>query len=302
MKLSNRTKKLLVLALFVGVMVTASGCTVPRDAAKNVILIKNDTTFSYVFQNESWFQALFVWPVAMLINRLSAVIGVGGAIALVTVVVTALLAVFTFKSQITMQRMQQIQPELNKIQRKYEGVQNDAAKMKMAQEQQALMKKYDIRPGSMMLVQFIQFPIIMAMFFAIQRSEAVANGSFLGMAFQKTPMEGLQNLLQGQMGGLSYVILFLLMIVSQFALIKLPLELQKRHALAEAEKHHRRAEIATSNSQQVMTQYMMVGMIAIFGLTWFSGMSYYWLVRNIVDIVKTIIVQKKIDEQKVGGR
>src|SRR3712207_7761769 len=45
--------------------------------------------------------------------------------SIITISITALLAVFTFKSQVTMQRMQMIQPELNKIQRKYEGIQSD---------------------------------------------------------------------------------------------------------------------------------------------------------------------------------
>ncbi|QRG86740.1 YidC/Oxa1 family membrane protein insertase [Bulleidia sp. zg-1006] len=303
MKLSTRTKKLLTLAFIVGVIVTISGCSVPHDAQGKVILITSQTTFKYVFEKESWFSAIFVWPLAWLINNLSNVVGVGGAIALVTVTLTTLLAMFTFKSQVTMQRMQMIQPELNKIQRKYEGVSSDNARMKMAQEQQALMNKYDIHPGSMMLVQFLQFPIIMAMFFAIQRAEAVANGSFLGMTFQVTPMQGLQQLMRGNLASAGYVILFLLMILSQFALIKLPLILQKKKAEAEAKKHHRRPEEVGGSSQQVMTQYLMVGMIALFGLTWASGMSYYWLVRNLVDIVKTVIVQKKIDEQKsIGGR
>ena len=44
-----------------------------------------------------------------------------------------------------------LQPELNKIQRKYEGRDDQASKMRMAQEQQQLMKKYDVNPGSMML-------------------------------------------------------------------------------------------------------------------------------------------------------
>ncbi len=300
MKLSTRTKKLIALALFIGILVTTTGCSVPRDAAKNVILIKNDTSFFYVFQNESWFQAIFVWPVAWLINHLSTLIGVGGSIALVTIVITVLLSLATFKSQVTMQRMQQIQPELNKIQKKYEGMTDNASKMRMAQEQQALMKKNDLHMGSMFLVQLLQFPIIMAMFFAIQRSQAVATGSFLGMEFQLTPLQGLQNLMHGQLSNISYIILFLLMILSQFALIKLPMELQQRKNEKEALKHHRRPEVVKNGSQQAMTQYMMVGMVAIFGLTWFSGMSYYWLVRNIVDIAKTIVVQKKIDKQ--GGK
>ena len=180
MKFTPRTKKLLALMAIVTIVVTATGCTAPKDANGHIILISESTTFGEIFQTENWFSALFVWPLSWVLNKLAPVITVGGAIAIVTVVVNGLLAVFTLKSQMGMQRMQMLQPELNKIQRKYEGRDDQASKMRMAQEQQQLMRKYNVNPGSMMLVQFVQLPIIMAMFMAIQRAEAVVNGGTQG--------------------------------------------------------------------------------------------------------------------------
>ena len=73
--------------------------------------------------------------------------------------------------------MQLIQPEINKIQRKYEGKDDDASKMRQAQELQNLYKKYGINPFGTILITFIQFPIIIAMYQAVQRSYAVTTGS-----------------------------------------------------------------------------------------------------------------------------
>ena len=302
MKFTPRTKKLLALMAIVTIVVTATGCTAPKDANGHIILISESTTFGEIFQTENWFSALFVWPLSWVLNKLAPVITVGGAIAIVTVVVNGLLAVFTLKSQMGMQRMQMLQPELNKIQRKYEGRDDQASKMRMAQEQQQLMNKYNVNPGSMMLVQFIQLPIIMAMFMAIQRAEAVVNGTFLGMNLQVKPSEAFGLLFKGDLSGLPYIILFLLMAVTQVILVLLPMYFQKKKAAAEAAKHHRKPE--PTNNQNVMMQMYMIVMVLAFGLMWQSGMSLFWFIRNIVDIIKTIIVQNIMENnsQKEGLR
>ena len=302
MKFTPRTKKLLALMAIVTIVVTATGCTAPKDANGHIILISESTTFGEIFQTENWFNALFVWPLSWVLNKLAPVITVGGAIAVVTAVVNGLLAVFTLKSQMGMQRMQMLQPELNKIQRKYEGRDDQASKMRMAQEQQQLMNKYNVNPGSMMLVQFIQLPIIMAMFMAIQRAEAVVNGTFLGMNLQVKPSEAFGLLFKSDLSGLPYIILFLLMAVTQVILVLLPMYFQKKKAAAEAEKHHRKPE--PTNNQNVMMQMYMIVMVLAFGLMWQSGMSLFWFIRNIVDIIKTIIVQNIMENnsQKEGLR
>ena len=302
MKFTPRTKKLLALMAIVTIVVTATGCTAPKDANGHIILISESTTFGEIFQTENWFNALFVWPLSWVLNKLAPVITVGGAIAVVTAVVNGLLAVFTLKSQMSMQRMQMLQPELNKIQRKYEGRDDQASKMRMAQEQQQLMKKYDVNPGSMMLVQFIQLPIIMAMFMAIQRAEAIVNGTFLGMNLQVKPSEAFGLLFKGDLSGLPYIILFLLMAVTQVVLVLLPMYFQKKKAAAEAAKHHRKPE--PTNNQNMMMQMYMIVMVLAFGLMWQSGMSLFWFIRNIVDIIKTIIVQNIMENnsQKEGLR
>ncbi len=302
MKFTPRTKKLLALMAIVTIVVTATGCTAPKDANGHIILISNTTTFGDIFQSENWFNALFVWPLSWVLNHLAPIITVGGAIAVVTAVVNGLLAVFTLKSQMSMQRMQMLQPELNKIQRKYEGRDDQASKMRMAQEQQQLMKKYDVNPGSMMLVQFIQLPIIMAMFMAIQRAEAIVNGTFLGMNLQVKPSEAFGLLFKGDLSGLPYIILFLLMAVTQVVLVLLPIYFQKKKAAAEAAKHHRKPE--PTNNQNMMMQMYMIVMVLAFGLMWQSGMSLFWFIRNIVDIIKTIVVQNIMENnsQKEGLR
>ena len=54
------------------------------------------------------------------------------------------------------QRMQEIQPEMQRIQDKYKGKTDDRSRMMMAQETQKLYQKYDIHPFGSILVTFIR--------------------------------------------------------------------------------------------------------------------------------------------------
>src|SRR5699024_3002519 len=74
--------------------------------------------------------------------------------------------------------MQDIQPELQKIQKKYSS--KDAnTQQKLQQETMELFKKHGVNPLAGCLPIFDQMPILMAMYHAIMRTDAIKQGSFL---------------------------------------------------------------------------------------------------------------------------
>lgn len=296
MKLSPRMKRILKWSCLVLLVVMTVGCTVPQDENGKTILITNQTTFASIMKDESWFSAIFVYPLSKLINILTPSITVGGAIITITILVNGILAIVTYKSTIATQQMQLIQPELEKIQRKYEGRDDNTSKMRQAAEMQALYKKYNISPGGTILVSFIQLPIIMAMYMAVQRSEAVQTGEFLGMKMDTNPLNGIQQALSGNAVGWMYLVLFVFMAVCQLLSMRLPQMIQKKKAIEEAKKHHRKPEIPENKSMKFMQIYM-VAMILMFGLMWPSAMALYWAINSLVNVIKTLAVQKVIDKQ-----
>ena len=278
----NKKKLFVVLSILV-LLFVVSGCSIPTDEQGNFIQITNETTFQNMMDNEGFFSAIFVYPLSKLINIIAGATGnVGLAILIITVAINAIILVLTLKQNIAMQRMQAIQPELERIQRKYEGREDQASKMRMAQEMQNLYSKNKINPLGSMLVMFIQFPVIIAMYHAVQRSQAVATGTFLGISLELTPIEGIQN------GQFTYIILFGLMLLAQVGSMLLPQKLAQRRAKMEAEKHHRPYR-KTSNPMQ-SSMYIMMAVVLLLGVTWPTAMSFYWMISSCVNIVKTIIV------------
>ena len=108
--------------------------------------------------SKGWFEGLIVWPIAQIINLISSKTDAGVGIILTTLLIQMLVFVFTRKSQMSTQRMQEISPEIQKIQNKYKDKTDERSKLQMAQEMQNLYQKYDIHPFGSMLITFIQLP------------------------------------------------------------------------------------------------------------------------------------------------
>ena len=89
---------------------------------------------------------------------------VGLTIVLFTLVVNLLLMPLTFRQQKFTKLQKVMQPELNKIQKKYAG-KRDEKSMRMQQaETQAVYDKYGASPASGCLPLLIQFPILFALY------------------------------------------------------------------------------------------------------------------------------------------
>ncbi len=290
MKLRN--KRILMLLLVAAALFLISGCTAPTDEAGKIVMITPETTFKQIFDSESWFSAIFVYPLSQAINYLTPIVGVAAAIAIVTVIVNGAILALTMKSNIQTQQMQMLQPEMEKINKKYEGKSDDASNMKKAQEIQGLYSKYNINPFGTILVTFVQFPIILAMFQAVQRAQSVATGTFMGLSLEQSPWNGIMN------GQYLYIAIFLVMLVTQVGSMMLPQFLAKQKAKKEAELKHKKPE-NVSNPNQNMMYYMLIP-ILIFSITWPTAMSIYWIINSLVTISKTLIVQKVISNTDLG--
>ncbi len=287
-----KNKKKLILALVtIGAILLLSGCAVPTDPeTKQTILITSETTFKSIMASEDWFATFFVFPMAKFINWAAPFMGVAGAIAALTFGVHTIVLLASLKSTIASQKMQTLQPELARIQKKYEGKDDQQSKMKMAQEQQAVYSENGINPFGAMITQFIQLPIIFAIYHAVQRAEVVLQGSFLGMGMSITPWNGIKS------GNFMYAVMFIVMIVAQLGSMMIPQWINNYKAKKEAEKQHRKyvkTEMPGGN-----TMYIAMLPVLLFSISWASAMTIYWIISSIVNILKTLLIQFVILKDK----
>lgn len=319
----SKKKFLVVIMLMV---VTLTGCTVPRGESgktyvDSIITVKDETvkkdqidlekgsaaekkyknykandeitikaTSFGDAMDEGWFTGIIVWPIAQLINLVASFTDGGIGIIAATFLIQLLIFLFSLKSQVASQRMQSIQPEMNKIQAKYAGKTDDRSKMAQAQEMQALYSKYKINPFGTILVTFIQFPVILGMYQATMRAYAVVTGSFSGISLTATPIEAFQA------GTYAAIVIFVLMVVFQLLSFKMPQWLQEHRKKKNHVKEKKYAEPAKKPSGMMgsmnMMMYVSTGMISILAINWPLGMSFYWLVNSIARVIQNIIIHK----------
>ena len=94
----------------------------------------------------------------------------GLAIIIFTLIVKLLLFPLMVKQQKSSFKMQQIQPELNKIRAKYEGKTDAMSQQRMAFEMQELQKKNGANMMGGCLPMLIQLPILYALFYLFQNA------------------------------------------------------------------------------------------------------------------------------------
>ena len=296
--LSNKKAMLLVSVLM---LLLFAGCQTNTDASGNILperIIHLTTPWSAMF-DESILSAILVYPLSQCINYIgkltgSAVLGV----VITTLLYNVLTLGMSIKSTVNTQKIQMMQPELNRIQAKYQGRDDDASRMQMAQEMQSLYNKHGINPMGSLLTPFLTMPIMIAMYYAAQRAEVVVDGTFFGVPLNTTPWAAVKSFSTQY----PIVIMFVLMMVLQIVSIMLPQKLAEKKK-KETKGYKAYADDAPKNNQANMMMYSMVILIGWLGIRWPSSMSLYWSVSSLAQILKTLYIQRRYidNDEKVRG-
>lgn len=286
-----KNKRTLLIILSIVLLIVLSGCAIPTDENGATILIDDNTTWRYMFDSEGIFSSVFVYPVAKLMNYFtkntgSALLG----LVLTVVIAYTIISVLTYRNTVNQQKITATQPEIAKIQAKYEGRSDENSRMRQAQEMQQLYAKYKLNPLTNIIGTFMQMPLMIAIWHGAQRSYEVVNGSIGDMKLSVTPLDGIRS------GKFGYLIIFLLMVVFQFVSMMLPNWLAQRKAKMEAEKHFRKY-VKTPNPA-ANTAYIMMGVIAFLAFTWPAAMSVYWATSSFINCIKLLVINYFINNKK----
>ncbi len=298
MKNSNK-KRWIVFALLIALVVLA-GCQANTDAQGHTLperIIYLTTPWKNMM-SESIFTAILVYPLAQCINFLGKTFNSGVmGVVLTTILFNVITLGLSIKSTVSTQKMQMLQPELQRIQDKYADRKDDNSQMLMAQEMNRLYAKNGINPLGSMLTPFLQFPIMIAMYYAAQRADVVANGTFMGISLQTTPIEGFMNLKTLW----PIAMIFIVMLVLQVGSVLIPQELAKRRQRQQkgykAYADDSKSSMASSSNVMMFSTLILIGFL---GIRWPAAMSVYWAISSLTNIVKTLFIQRRyIDNEKV---
>lgn len=275
MVLDQRTKKYLKIFALIAFVFILAGCTNNMNADGTLKASRAITEETKWTLSAGIFDFFLVIPIAkgiLFINNLTGNI-LFGVVGL-TIVINIILLPIMIKSTVSSQKMQMLQPEMEKIQNKYKGKKDQTSQLRMQQEIQALYKKNDVSMlGSFSML--LTLPIMLAMWQSVQRVKVLYESTTFGLSLGLTPMSQIQK------GHWEYLIIIVIMALSQFLAIEINNMMLKR------DKNYRPSK--TQNSMKSMN-IMMTAMIIFFGMTMPTVMSFYWITTNIITVIRTVYI------------
>ena len=240
--------------------------------------------------DEGLLEGLFLYPISWLLYTFTNLIGSTGigqviAIFITTMLVRLITVVFSLKSTLAAQKMQLLKPEMDKIQAKYAGKQNDPiAKQRMQQEMMKLYTKYKINPLTSLITPFLSMPIFFAMWGAVSRTAIIRKGSLFGLNMSTTLNIGIFK------GNIFAIVLFILMIIGQFCSMKLPQWIATKKSKKKVRLEDPRTQ-NMPNQGKMMTNFFLV-MIIVMGFMLPAAMSVYWIAGSVFAVVQTLLINR----------
>ena len=219
---------------------------------------------------EGLWTSIFVKPLAFILIFLGKFIGnYGISVIIISLLIRFIALPITRKTAMQSEIMKEAQPEIQRIQNKYKGKEDQESMMKQNQEMMAVYKKYGINPMGGCIFAMIQLPIFIAFFEAIQRTPAIFEDRFLGLQLGTTPSIGISSATF-----YAYALLVIIIGFSTFFSMRMAT-----------------AGNATDPTMKMMP-VMMTGMIVITGIFMPTGLGIYWVTSNIFTLVQNYLVKR----------
>ena len=233
-------------------------------------------------KTSSLWNFIFVKPLAFLILKLGSVFEgwgftkayLGISLILIGLAIRLIILPFNIKAQKQSQNMQKAQPELQKIEKKYAGRNDQEAMMMKSQEMLALYKKYQISPVLSCLLSLIQLPLFFAFLQAIYKIPTIYEGEIFGWNLGTTPSVGIF-----QNHQYTFIILLVLIILTTYFSFKYSMSKNQ-------------ASVANNDAAKQMKTMLIVMtvFISIASLNLPTAIALYWIVTYAFIILQTFVM------------
>lgn len=222
---------------------------------------------------EGIWTTIFVKPLAWIIIQIGKIAkNYGLAVILITLLIRMFMYPLTQKSAVQSENLKLAKPELDKLEQKYKNRQDQEAMMQKSQEMLVIYKKYKINPMAGCLYAFIQLPLFLAFYEALNRLPLIFEGSFLGLHLGMTPMSGILD------GKFYYMIIVILVGLVTYYSFKL----------------NSGATMASDQAKQMkMMSNVMTILITVSSTTISTAIGLYWITNSGFTIIQNLVVKRR---------
>ena len=237
-------------------------------------------TFKPFSEYEGLWTTIFVKPLAWAIINIGLLlekIGLGKglangfAIVISCLVIRLILYPLTRKTAMQSEKLKEVQPQLEKLEKKYKDKTSEEDQKRKAEEMMAIYSKNKINPLSSCLLSFIQIPLLFAFLEAINRTPVIFENKFLKLDMGTTISHGIMSNLW-----YAYIIFLLLILATSYFSFRKTLKDQTAMA-----------------KQMKGTIYFMLAMILVAAFSLPVALGIYWITSSLFTIAQNMIVERK---------
>lgn len=249
-----------------------------------------------------WLQGLYRPILNTLVYLVKVIPGhsLGFAIIILTLIIRTILLVPSHRAMRAQKKMQEIQPKLEALKKKYKDNQE-----KLAMETMNLWKTNKVSPFGSCLPILVQFPIMIALYYVVREGLHIDKTgllyNFVGDGFS---IHEINSNFLGILELMDLNILILPLIVGGLQFIQMHLAMARAQKKKEAKKNTKGKDIAKKvegqkdmqNEMQMATnmmKYFMPVMIAFFTASLPAGVGLYWGVSTLYGIGQQLIVNRE---------
>lgn len=213
----------------------------------------------------NWWDRWIVYYVSAFLLWLAKLLGnnYGWTIIVFTVIVRVILLPLNAISIKSTKKMQDIQPQVNELRKKYPGRDTESRQL-LSQETNKLYKEAGVNPYTGCLPLIIQLPVMYALYQAIWRTPQLQNGRFLWMDLGKPDPYYVMPIL-------AMVFTFISTYISQMSTPK-----------------------SSQNGMTKVMTYGMAVMVGVMAIGFQSAITLYWVISNLFQAVQTFFLQNPI--------
>lgn len=293
--MSRKSRRLLLIPLMIALLVILTGCG-----------SANETPID----GFSGLTDILVWPIAGMMWLIGNVISNYGIVIIIATLIIRTLAwpIYAKTNDMSL-KMQIMGPELQKIESKYEGKEDQDTKQRKQMETMALYKKYGVGIGGC-LTPILQFPLFIAFYETLRRipktigeqftlNFGIMNHTFLGIdLFEGSTLspEALElglidpNFQKYGIWALA-IIVALSQIISQILMMRRQKK-QQAEMYIDVPDYRQPQKTEQQKSQGMMMNifaFSMSIMMALFVLRSPAALGLYWLVGNLYTMLQSYL-------------
>lgn len=237
-------------------------------------------TFKPFSEYEGLWTTIFVKPLAWAIINIGLLLektglgkGLANGLAIVIscLVIRLILYPLTRKTAMQSEKLKEVQPQLEKLEKKYKDKTSEEDQKRKAEEMMAIYSKHKINPLSSCLLSFIQIPLLFAFLEAINRTPVIFENKFLKLDMGTTISHGIMSNLW-----YAYIIFLLLILATSYFSFRKTLKDQTAMA-----------------KQMKGTIYFMLAMILVAAFSLPVALGIYWITSSLFTIAQNMIVERK---------